>query len=67
MASTLSSPIFLKKFWFLAVFVVFFHSHKTYCDVLLITKASQTSLISHRGIAERIHRIPMKAFEFNGC
>ena len=36
MTSALSSSVFLLNFWFLPMFFCHFHSHKTYCDDLLM-------------------------------
>ena len=49
MASTLSA-----EFLVLSVFIVNFHNHKTYCDVLLITSGLKTSFYSHQGTNEHV-------------
>ena len=43
------------EFLVFAFFCFCSNSHKTYCDVLMITYAWQTSIYSHRDIFERIY------------
>ena len=59
--------LFPNKFLVFACFYCCFYSHKTYCDVLLITYAWWTSLSSHQGISERIFWLSLKSVEFNDC
>ena len=46
---------FSSDFLVFACFCCCFHTHTTYCDVLMITYALRTSLFSHQGISERIY------------
>ena len=69
MASTLSSRTFLLNFSVFAFICRCFHSHKTYCDVLLITYAWQNSLLQIDAYApiECIQWLLLKGIDFNGC
>ena len=44
-----------------------FHSHKTYCNILLTNYARQISFVSNRGTTEQIFGLLFKAIDFNGC
>ena len=58
---------FSTAFLVFACFCCCFHSHKTYCDIWMITYAWQTFLFSQRAIIEPICWLPVKAIKFYAC
>ena len=53
---------------FFRTFLLYFlHSHKTYCDVLMITYTWQTSLSTHNDLIGFIYWFSLEGIEFKGC